>query len=523
MSVVQIRPRAPFSNLSPNVKAEQCACSRPSDVPFTEFDSTIPFGTIAPYISVSQSPALAPPNCGCWTSSFRKNRQVQRLEIPLKFRAAPSWPEGSDPPSLQYNPERYSPAGASKPQPVLAGRTILRPDLGLNRYTCNAEIDWVELRLCTLGHHQAQNIHRFAAKELDSIGSGSSVFVSGPGREPGYSGSEFILRLQQPKPNELAVLSKSLVAKYAPHLTPVAELPPAGVEISVDFRVEPDKHWTDDTRNLLRWQMTDILRRHLRPEPVLTEEGNCAPRFYVKKDGKDSARFCLDHKTALKSSKLVSNLTRFGVDVRHAATLHLNAHTPTPIDTTSYIGGRDFPVMIRVMDKRTDKRDPISDKVTDLPAQDWRSRIEVTLKAERNEVGGHGAVDLHVLSDLYGYKFRSIRKTFFEFFLPTVADLCPTRSLPFPVTAEETSVFERSGVYGLDRLHRAVEAIGNASRRRDRTKPKPSNLGKKGRLLSYAELNRKVDRALDALSKNWADSLSPGARSLQASRARLSP
>lgn len=403
---------------------------------------------------------------------------------------------------------------------MLAGRTILRPELDLNRYNCRAEIDWVEFRLCTPGCHQALNIHRFAAKRLHSIGSSSSVFVSGPSRELGYSGSEFILRVQQPKPHELGFLSELLVTNYAPHLTPTAELPLAGVEISVDFRVMPDKHWTDDTRNLFRWQMTDILRRHLRPEPVLTEEDDCAPRFHVKKDGKGSARFYLDHKTALKSSRLVSNLTRLGVDHGHAAPLHLNAHAPSPIDTTSYIGGRDFPVMIRVMDKRTDKRDPNSDKVTGLPEQDWRSRIEVTLKARSDEVGGHGAVDLHVLSDLYGYNFRSIRKTFFEFFLPTFADVCPTISLPFPTTAEETSVFERSGVYGLDRLHRAVEAIEKASRQSDRTKPKPTSLGKKGRLLSHTELNRKVDRALDALSTDWADSLSPDARSVRASRAR---
>jgi len=50
--------------------------------------------------------------------------------------------------------------------------------------------------------------------------------------------------------------------------------------------------------------------------------------------------------------------------------------------------------LIRVMDKRTVRRDPTSNEVVELAAEDWRSRIEVTLETAGGDMGGHGVDEI---------------------------------------------------------------------------------------------------------------------------------
>jgi len=102
--------------------------------------------------------------------------------------------------SVPYSFQRCCPKIGRKPQPVLAGRGILSPDIELNNYKCTAVVDWLEFSLETPGVHQAVNVHRLLNSELKVFGSNCTLHVTGPERKSGERGSSFILGIQQPDP-----------------------------------------------------------------------------------------------------------------------------------------------------------------------------------------------------------------------------------------------------------------------------------------------------------------------------------
>jgi|GEM_PF-2899019 len=437
------------------------------------------------------------------------------LTVPLLFNDVPAAAARATNLELRYQLAPYKPNSSHKLQPILAGRSVLTPELRLNDYSCKAVIDWVELSFPTTGSHQAVNIYRTATRILSRRESHSTVFVSGPTREPGYIGSEFILRIQQPQNHELLELLQDIVKTYPTTATSLRNLQLAGIEVSIDFY--PDKKVAPDqgTRDLLRSQMTDTLRRHLRPPSILTEEYRCQPRFYNTPPRRDKSTSFVSSRVNISSGKSLLEINRLGLRIDNLTALNIGAHNRCPVDTTCYIGAKEFPVMLRVMDKRTDRRDPDKDNADDLPHEEWRSRVEACLQNKEGWSGIFDELELNFLSDLFGFKFKTLRKPLFEFYLPTFSEDCPAKHLPFRVTANEQSVFERSGAYGLDRFHRAVTAVETAQYKLGERSAKPISLGSKGRLVSYADMNRKINSALDGLTKSWQDELTVAARSVR--------
>lgn len=427
---------------------------------------------------------------------------MRRFDVPLLFNAAPSWPAALDPPSLQYNARPYVPSKGAAVQPVLRDRLIVEPDVDLNDYRCSAEIDWIDIGLETTNRHQALNVQQFAIRALTSLGSDSGVYVSGPDGLPHYIGSAFTLRIQQPQPRALIGLLKAMVRKYVPGQDSIRNLPVWGIEVSVDFYVKDQLTRNLDAQNLMRWRMTDLLRRHLRPKDILTENEDCFPRYFRNQNGRGTAIYFVGRRGA-QSGPTAAQLMRLGLPSELQQPLRLGNHNKAPIDTTSYIGAKEFPVMLRVMDKRTDRRDPNAGSVVNLPSDQWRSRVEVTLRTETGTVGVPAALGLATIADLKGFDFKDLRKLVFEFFLPTFSREDPLSELPFSVNVTEEDVFARSGVYGLDQLHRSVEQILAARFRKNEITAKPVKLGAKGRLVSYTALNNKVDRALRSMSRHW--------------------
>jgi hypothetical protein len=99
-----------------------------------------------------------------------------------------------------YDVSRYAPRSGGAAQKILKDRMVLSPRLGLSLFRGHAVIDWIELHLAKACRHQAINIQRRVAADLGRMGSASTVFLSGAKRQRGYTGSSFILRIQQPKP-----------------------------------------------------------------------------------------------------------------------------------------------------------------------------------------------------------------------------------------------------------------------------------------------------------------------------------
>lgn len=426
------------------------------------------------------------------------------LDLPLAFFTEPPWPSGRKQPSLCYRFDPYRPPETTaSTQPVLRNRLIGTPLIDLNNYNCKAEIDWVEIWLSTPRRHQARNMQRAIAKMLESRKSQSTVFVSGPNRERGYLGQNFILKFQQPKPRELQTVLEEVLIKYAPDWT-LEDLRLTGIEVSVDFYVKNPAALDTEEIHLRRWQMVDVLRRHLRPEPVLTETVRCWPRFFGDPYGGNGATFFLNPSETDLSASLVPKAAALDLHLKTFIPLDLKKHTQPLVDRTGYIGTKGGVVELKTMDKVTDQRNPEAGTYRALPLHERRARTEVTLQGAPDEIGGQGAIGMKSVADLYGFNFqKEIRKLVFEFFLPTFGETCETRTLGFPVKVSEQEVFRRSGVYGLDRLHRSIHDINLKRYQRGSITQKPVKLRKKGRLVSWKEMNRKVDRALSKLGKDW--------------------
>jgi len=431
---------------------------------------------------------------------------LERFEIPLLFNEKPNWPILLDPPSLHYTSSAYMRANGDDPQPILKDRLILKPDIDLNRYRCHAVLDWIEVQIETIGVHQAINIQRFASKVLGDNRSASKVYVSGPTRNSGYSGSSFIIRLQQPEFRHLGFLCAELLKKYPTSARSIDDLAIAGIEVSVDFYVKNHAEMGSEAQNLLRWQMTEVLRRHLRPERSLTELEENQPRFFATVNGKSTSKSLVSKATAKASGKQRSEIQRLGLNERVLAPLRIGAHEQAPIDTTFYIGKKGSPVMLRVMDKTNDQRDPNLGTAVNLAPAECRSRIEVTFMKKPDEVGGPAAVELETLSDLVEYPLKTIRKLVFEFFYPTTNSDDELAHLSFPVNVTELDVFRLSGVYGLDRLQRSIAEISDRQYRKKEITTKPRPIGRKGKAVSFVELNRMIDRSLVRLSGDWVSS-----------------
>ena len=431
---------------------------------------------------------------------------MKRFEIPLLFNEKPSWPTLLDPPSLHYTSSAYKRANGRDPQPLLKDRLILKPVIDLNRYRCRAVIDWIEFQIETTGVHQAINLQRFASKVLAESGSTSKVYVSGLARNGGYTGSSFIVRVQQPGFRHLGYLCAELLGKYPTSARSVGDLAIAGIEVSVDFYVRNHDGLGLDAQNLLRWQMTEVMRRHLRPGRSLTEREDNQPRYFVTVDGTATSKSVVSKATTRASGRQREEIQRLGLNDIVLAPLRKAAHQQIPIDTTFYIGKKESAVMLRVMDKTTDQRDPNRRTALDLPPAECRSRIEVAFMKKADEVGGPAAVGLETLNDLVGYKFKSIRKLVFEFFHPSTNSGDELADLPFPVNVTELDVFRLSGVYGLDRLQRSIAEISDRRYRKNEIPTKPRSIGIKGKAVSFEELNRKIDRSLNRLSTDWTSS-----------------
>ena len=428
---------------------------------------------------------------------------MAKIEIPLAFRERPVWPKEEPAPSISYIVEPYQPQPVRSVQKVLKDRKLLRPLIDLNAYACRGEIDWLALRIVMPGFHQARNVQPAIAGMLGDIGSRSTVFVSGPNGETGYKGSDFILKFQQPNSRELGHVLTKMADHYSLERAKLPELQIMGVEISVDFYVKGAGDLSEDTANFKRWQMVDILRRHLKPDPVLTELPAAGPRFYGGKFGGGGATHFVNPSVSDLGHSVVPLAPRLGLDPEHLVALDLNKHSQPDVDATSWIGAKDFHVMLRTMDKVTDQRDPASGTFLDLSMAERRARVEVTLQGKADEVGGHGAVGLNNLGDLAGFPFKSIRRTVFEFYLATLGEQCDGTSLGIRLRANEEEIFRRSGVYGLDRFHRAVQLVNQARIAKGEQDAPVVRLGEKGRMLSWMDMNQKIDRALKKLGKDW--------------------
>lgn len=195
--------------------------------------------------------------------------------------------------------------------------------------------------------------------------------------------------------------------------------------------------------------------------------------------------------------------TRRTLSPRPEFRLDTDQDTAPTIDATYYIGPKVARALWRVMDKVRDRQRPDLDFWLDLPEDQRRARLEVTL--DRLELKGLGVVNLE---GLLGFNFASLQKRYFQFMLPTFDTSHAGYADRFWEKRRQQR-FLKTGVVGLqvmdEERRRLLKAARPALVRRLRAKGEPlapaprSGIGRNGTLVSYQDLNDRVAMALRKL------------------------
>lgn len=188
---------------------------------------------------------------------------IPKLKIPIQVEPEkiPEDEENKAPEDAVYRVKR-----CDLKQPRYIGRDVLEPDIDLSDYRCNAVVDWITITFYTHKEHQAKNIH----KRLNEVYA-HSLFVSGPDAKKRYQGKEFLITLQTPDAANLVQLLRAL-RSYPDRRTETRfRTRIHAIEISIDFYP-----YSGDANDRIR--MTDVLRRHLMPDPLIWAHENGIPR-----------------------------------------------------------------------------------------------------------------------------------------------------------------------------------------------------------------------------------------------------
>lgn len=423
---------------------------------------------------------------------------ISAVQIPLHFAHAYEWPAELDPPSISY--ERRP---CTLIQRRFEGRDELIPQIDLKHYNAHAVLDWVQLKFSLTRMRQALNIARSVNEALHAHGGRENAYVTGPGGITPYTGHEFYLRLQDPTPARLALTLSTVRDKYLREEIAGTVFFIDAVEVSVDFYVKDALSMEKSRRDLLRWQMVDVLRRHLRLHPEYTAQPLAHPRVKFEK-GTPPARVLKKRPPTWRKKTLVDPMLVLGLPRGASTVFHSTAYAPPVIDGTYYVGPKEGAVLIRVMNKETNRRDNAAGSFDPLDEEEKRARLEVTIKNNQPTLGK--LMDLgpsQRVENLYAFDFQRLRPKVFEFFLPTLQAEGNELDLGLKGHVREQEAFEKGGVYALHRLHEGEHQLLRARRKQRLIPEMPPSLGKYGYLCSYKALNHKVDHALRMLTKDW--------------------
>jgi hypothetical protein len=347
----------------------------------------------------------------------------------------------------------FSLSPTKNPQSRFNGRLGAVPALDLSAYRVRACIDWVQIEITTTQTTQGVHISRW----LNSI-LGNQPYVTDLNGKVRSTGRGFLVRVQNPELTKIREGLRDLHSRCGL----VGPVKIDGIEVSIDF-------FSNDGTDQKRWQMVGALGRLILPAPDSLNEGMDRGRYVYSVDG------------MTKTVKII-NLQKLGRIVNGVVVpfeLDVQNHKSPTADSTVYFGEKNSDVMISIQNKITDRRDPSKNTVVNLDQNHKRARIEVTLRSAA--LTGLG---LRFIDDLGGFDFGKLRSDIFRFWLPTFES---GLAEPDPRIA----VFEKSGMYGLERYDIAYEErFPEHARKRE---------GDTRKRVAHAALNERARAALRRL------------------------
>lgn len=357
-------------------------------------------------------------------------------------------------------------------------RTVATLDIGLDGYHCRAVIDWLDVTVVLARGTQFQHLQRPIEERT-----GLLPFIKAQDNGAGGVATIFRIRFQETRVALVAECLEDIQRTHGFVEEPVID----GMEVSVDFTPkvssEPARH-----------RMVGVLARHLLPKIDIVADAYDRPRFQWDCDGIVQTRYLTGDRRS-RSGEL--DLLRWPL-----------ADQAVPVDATFYVGRQHGRAQWKVMDKLLDRQNLASGTRVELPEEERRARVEVTLNSdELRELG------IRTLESLRQFRFATLQGRYFQFMLPTFATKSDRLSSAVVAFWEGNRKrrFLKAGVVGLIMMDDATKAFHASHRGEVRARLKAlgrkiaptirSGIGEAGTFVAYAELCRKVSRALEKLGE----------------------
>lgn len=367
-------------------------------------------------------------------------------------------------------------------QARLVNRTTLTPRIDLEAHQCRAVVDWIDIHIDLAKRSQFWKL----SERIERL-TGRKEYLEPLNLAEGNTATRYRLRMQEPDFLSVRKVLDDIEGTYGfvtpPHVN--------AIEISVDFYpVKPSEE--------ARARMHGVLIRHFFPTTRVLKSNMMWPRFMpgsIKKTdytiGRNESDDSLD----------IGDRMAPGID------------RPALYGSTYYVGERGDPrAMWRIQNKVLDKQNPAAGTWDELPDEQKRIRIEVTLGQD-----GCREIGLEKFADLEAIGITRLQKGFFQFMKPTfsIVRLGSARSGSVAVRRKTEDYrrqrFLNAGVLGLQIRDDAREELRALEmpriRRRHRisgSKMKPRariGSGAYGTMIAYEELTRMVERALAGLQR----------------------
>lgn len=433
------------------------------------------------------------------------------MPLPSRIHVQPRFsPRRADPAAIGIQPPalRYCIEPTGRTQSRFDGRLLVTPDLDLKRYTCRAAIDWLWLEFGTVQETQSKALKEHLEKRLGTRQAVTGATIPHHARKiPNHTGTHFRLKLQDPEPRSLCCVLHEIDA-YRGLVGPVRVI---GIEVAVDW-------YPNDHSDVDRWLMVAALQRHHLPFIEGLDHHSADLRHVFPKPGakpgdekqKETAFVIRDRR--LRGSGKNREFSDFQLTEPAVMkrVLRAHGHEAPYLDSTVYRGPEEGPVMFRVQNKITDRRNPEADTVETLAQKDCRARLEVTLVHEA--AAGMG---LSEIGDLFGFSFRDLRKPYFPLWLPTIPGGVK-KDGSGPTLVEDrlgrilSRVFAESGVYGAFLYEEGLRLRRLEDRKTWKEagavlRPAPGRRRDEHRhLLAWEEMRPRIGAALDRLSQEWS-------------------
>lgn len=375
----------------------------------------------------------------------------------------------------------YEEKTLGRAQARLRDRTTLTPLIDLDAYQCRSLVDWVDVRVSLTNTSQ----FRWVNERIIALGS-RKCFVKPHEAGAGNAATEFTVRFQEP---DFSVV-RSVLSGLDKDLKFTGPAQITGIEISIDF-------YPKEPGNEARALLHGVLIRHFFPTTAVLRTPRTWPRFNpgVVKD--------TDYTIGRNLEDVERDLT---------ARMTPGMDTAPTYSATAYVGEKDDPrAFWRIQNKVIDRQNLGAGTHVDLPEQEKRVRIEVTLGES-----GCREVGLSNFDDLSKMPIARLQKKYFQFMKPTFA-INPrggTKSREVVSRAVEEFRRERflnAGVLGLQiREDAIVQRLKEIRRRLKRIhringtrRPlvERRGTGAYGTMIAYEELSRIVERALSDLQR----------------------